>query len=76
MTAYVLLMAGFLPRCHWTLHYMSGAVVHGMLWSSTFKLVEYSGDAKYEVYDEGILFKNADEALSQRNNHTQLNYRS
>jgi len=26
---------------------------------STFKLVEYKGDAEYEVYDEGIIFRNA-----------------
>jgi hypothetical protein len=35
------------------------AAEHLVASDSPFKLVEYSGDATYEVYDEGVIFKNA-----------------
>jgi len=35
------------------------AAEHMVSSDSTFKLVEYTGDATYEVYDEGVIFRNA-----------------
>ena len=35
------------------------AAEHLVASDSPFKLVEYSGDAEYEVYDEGVIFRNA-----------------